>query len=130
MVPAARFGRRDLLVWVVPGSRANFFRHAQSDQEASGTELIGAQPIRRTDTQAEWRLRCNVCSARNYFAPSACVKRTLDNPPHASIRRKTFSCVRFKASLWVRFRCEWVIGYSELRWPGQVGVKSQYHSLT
>src|SRR6476661_9499887 len=54
MVPAARFGRRDLLVWVVPGSRDNFFRHAQGVQEPRGTELIaGAQPVLRTDSQAQ-----------------------------------------------------------------------------
>jgi hypothetical protein len=29
------------LVWVVPSSRDDFFRHAQGDQEPRGTELMG-----------------------------------------------------------------------------------------
>ena len=42
MVRAARFDRGDLLVRVVPSSRADFFRHAQGDQEPRRTELIGS----------------------------------------------------------------------------------------
>ena len=119
MVPAARFGRRDLLVWVVPGSRDNFFRHAQGHQEPRGTELIaGAQPVRRTDSQAEWGRRCERMDALranlNYLVSGLWVERTLDNPAVASISCKAFSWVRFRAFLWVRLLRGRVVGYSEV----------------
>jgi hypothetical protein len=51
--------------------------------------------------------------APNYLAFRVCVERTLDNPARASISRKSFSLVRFKASLWVRFLFGWVVGNPE-----------------
>jgi len=38
MVPAARPGRRGLLVGIVPNTRANLFRHAQGNQEPRATK--------------------------------------------------------------------------------------------
>jgi hypothetical protein len=52
--------------------------------------------------------------APNYLASRVCVERTLDNPARASISRKSFSLVRFKASLWVRFLFGWVVGNWEV----------------
>jgi hypothetical protein len=103
-------------VWVVPSSRDDFFRHAQGDQEPRGTELIAvAQPVRRTDSQADRAFDAYVrCVALNYLASRVWVERTLDNPASGSTSRKTFSWVRFRASLWVRFLCGRVVGHPEV----------------